>query len=384
MLLPLFYSVYYNWQSETHLYQQLESVANTFHITNSSLQATSINPPPASPLVNSINPPPASPLVKLAVVCCSSRLEEASVLFKSSILLTTSPLHLIILTDRPLLHVTTLMTPLITSRTDLPITYEVIPPHYPSNLPPSFKEFGYGVCASLRLFLPSLLPHHDSVIYMDSDTLLVQPPSTIWDQFSSMEPPALMGLVEEHPTSPHRSVYGCCSKLPSPSTSGLNSGIILMKLKQLRETNIETVFTSIWVVSDHQLIFHDQDVLNIFFHFHPSLLLPLSPKFNFRPDQCLDDDFSDNLVTVVHGNRGCFHPDTIAKVAKSVSNLVHWVVHKNAYILLYALRIFPVVNNKISQHQQVFSYINQRTMEEMDKNVLQQYSQANRLCKQRT
>ena len=246
-------------KDQQDIYFHLESVINTLHFQMTALHPAAFNhSSPATPPKPSI----PSDRVILVVVCCSDRLEEASVLFKTSILLSTAALHLVILTDRPSTDVDLLMSTLTSFRHDISVTYEIIPPRYPDNLPQSMKQFGFGACASLRLFLPSLLPHHDKIVYMDSDTLLLQPPSSLWATTSLLTPPRLMAIVEENPSSPSTSFYGCCSLLPSPPPSGLNSGIIAMDLAAMRKSNIETVMISAWVVADKHLILHDQVIIN--------------------------------------------------------------------------------------------------------------------------
>ena len=42
----------------------------------------------------------------------------------------------------------------------------------------------YRPCTTLTLFLASLLPRYDAVIYLDTDSLFFSPPELLWDEFS--------------------------------------------------------------------------------------------------------------------------------------------------------------------------------------------------------
>ena len=130
-----------------------------------------------------------------------------------------------------------------------------------------------------------------------------------------------------------------------------------------------------------ELLFTFQDVLNLLFHFRPDLLGKLGTEFNFRPDQCLTlgHNKDQERVVVVHGNRGCFHESSYYSSIKNYYNLARWVL-KNAYILLYVYKILPVALGPVSAHRELFRYVDNRDISQIDRTLLQKLSQAQYLC----
>lgn len=118
--------------------------------------------------------------------------------------------------------------------------------------------------------LQVLLPHITSIMYMDTDTLFFVPPKDLWVQFHNMDSSHLAAMVldAEDRTS---GWYNKFARHPFVGELGVNSGVILMHLKRMRETQtnwtstMESIFSRYYKV----LVWGDQDLLNIFFHFHP-------------------------------------------------------------------------------------------------------------------
>lgn len=126
------------------------------------------------------------------------------------------------------------------------------------------------VNTSNHVSLPqTLLPNLTSVIYMDTDTLFFVPPKDLWVQFDSMYSAHLvaMALDAEERVS---GWYNRFARHPFVGELGVNSGIMLMRLERMRER--KTNWTSIMEAIFHRyykvLTWGDQDMLNIFFHFH--------------------------------------------------------------------------------------------------------------------
>lgn len=42
-----------------------------------------------------------------------------------------------------------------------------------------------------------MLPHVDSVLYMDSDSIFLTPPETFWEQFNQMNSLQVIGIAQE-------------------------------------------------------------------------------------------------------------------------------------------------------------------------------------------
>ena len=67
-------------------------------------------------------------------------------------------------------------------------------------------------------------------------------------------------------------------------TIGLNSGVMLMNLTRIRQLDWEKYILDIYHDYNTQLALGDQDILNIFFHFHPELLYLYPCNNNYRTD----------------------------------------------------------------------------------------------------
>ena len=53
---------------------------------------------------------------------------------------------------------------------------------------------------------------------------------------------------------------------------GLNAGVMLLDLKRMRESNWEWEITNIYHKYYKQIVYSDQDIINIFFATHPGTL----------------------------------------------------------------------------------------------------------------
>lgn len=85
---------------------------------------------------------------------------------------------------------------------------------------------------------------------------------------------------------------------------------MLMNFTKMREIKWEQQLLPIYEKYNLNLVFGDQDILNIYFHFHPEQLLLLPCEYNYRPDHCMYLDLCKSAVNgikIIHGNRGYFH-----------------------------------------------------------------------------
>ena len=54
----------------------------------------------------------------------------------------------------------------------------------------------FRVCASERLFLPAILPEEDAVIYLDTDLIVMVPPSKLWNKFLDFDSEHLTAMSQ--------------------------------------------------------------------------------------------------------------------------------------------------------------------------------------------
>lgn len=105
--------------------------------------------------------------------------------------------------------------------------------------------------------------------------------------------------------------YSRFARHPYYGDNGINSGVMLMNLKKMRLINWEQSLLPIYNQYHTNLVWGDQDILNIYFHLHPDELNLLPCEFNYRPDHCIYMSLCEvkDGIKILHGNRGYFHKD---------------------------------------------------------------------------
>jgi len=84
-------------------------------------------------------------------------------------------------------------------------------------------------CSSIRLFLPDILPHYDSVIFSDTDVIYLQSIQQLWSKLKHFNPSALVGLVTR-PVN-HGGIF-----MPCYGQTGISTGVMLANLTRMRTT----------------------------------------------------------------------------------------------------------------------------------------------------
>ncbi|XP_061523366.1 glucoside xylosyltransferase 1 isoform X2 [Phycodurus eques] len=260
------------------------------------------------------------PSMHLAVVACGERLEETVTMLKSAVLFSIKGLQLHIFAEDQL-H-TSFMEALeswpafIRSR----FNYTVYPIRFPSDNAAEWKKL-FKPCASQRLFLPLILKDVESLVYVDSDILFLQPVDRLWDFLSLFDSAQLAAMAPEH-EEPRIAWYSRFARHPFYGRTGINSGVMLMNLTRMRNMFFKNDMTSVGLRWEELLMpllqkyklnitWGDQDLLNIIFHYNPELLLEFPCQWNYRPDHCIYGSncasAEDNGIYILHGNRGVYH-----------------------------------------------------------------------------
>ncbi|XP_019738627.1 glucoside xylosyltransferase 1 isoform X2 [Hippocampus comes] len=262
-------------------------------------------------------PPPS---MHLAVVACGERLEETVTMFKSAVLFSFKCLHLHIFAEDQLharfMEALESWPGFIRSR----FNYTVYPIRFPSENAAEWKKL-FKPCASQRLFLPLILKDIESLVYVDSDILFLQPVDRLWDFLSRFDSAQLAAMAPEH-EEPRIAWYSRFARHPFYGRTGINSGVMLMNLTRMRSMFFKNDMTSVGLRWEELLMpllqkyklnitWGDQDLLNIIFHYNPELLLEFPCQWNYRPDHCIYGSncasAEDNGIYILHGNRGVYH-----------------------------------------------------------------------------
>lgn len=147
-----------------------------------------------------------------------------------------------------------------------------------------FKRSYWSMALYLRLFLANTLPERvEKTIYLDGDTIVRRSLEPLWN--IDISDYAIAGVRDANQFS--KNVVGT-SEYDIHKYGYINSGVMLMNLRYIRENNIVNRFTDYIVEKDFVLPLHDQQVINNIL-FDKKLLLPT--KFNAQYDNYIKPKF---------------------------------------------------------------------------------------------
>ncbi|XP_030631134.1 glucoside xylosyltransferase 1 isoform X3 [Chanos chanos] len=260
--------------------------------------------------------------VRLAVVACGARLEETLTMLKSAVLFGRRQLHFHIFAEDDLQSGfrDTLESWPLSVRSKF--SYTLYPITFPSENANEWKRL-FKPCASQRLFLPLILRDVDSLLYVDTDILFLQPVEEIWKFLSQFNSSQVAAMAPEH-EEPRIAWYNRFARHPYYGKTGVNSGVMLMNMTRIRAKYFKNDMTTVALQWEELLMpllqkyklnitWGDQDLLNIIFHHNPESLFVFPCQWNYRPDHCIYGSncaaAEDHGVYILHGNRGVYHDD---------------------------------------------------------------------------
>lgn len=111
-----------------------------------------------------------------------------------------------------------------------------------------------------RLFIPRMFPQYDKAIYIDSDVVLLEDPAKLFDVDLKG---SLIGACVDHSVGhvPEFADY-IENGVGVPKDKYINSGVLLMDLKKLREAELDRRFLQLLDTYHVDSIAPDQDYLN--------------------------------------------------------------------------------------------------------------------------
>lgn len=96
-------------------------------------------------------------------------------------------------------------------------------------------------CVFLWLVFQLILREVDSLLYVDTDIIFLQPVEEIWALFSRFNSSHLAAMAPEH-EEPRIGWYNRFARHPYYGKTGINSGVMLMNLTRLREKLFKVFF----------------------------------------------------------------------------------------------------------------------------------------------
>ncbi|XP_058502134.1 glucoside xylosyltransferase 1-like isoform X2 [Solea solea] len=294
----------------------------------------------------------------LAVVACGPRLEETLTMMKSAVLFSQKPLHFYIFAEDNLHEGFRHSLDSWPSTVQTKFKFTLYSITFPKENANEWKKL-FKPCASQRLFLPVCLessfiymtiihirddyifatcPHYfflllsffqlilkevDSLLYVDTDILFLNPVEDMWALLSQFNSSQLAAMAPEH-EEPRIGWYNRFARHPYYGKTGINSGVMLMNMTRLREKLFKNDLTTVALHWEQILMpllqkyklnitWGDQDLLNIIFHHNPESLYMFPCQWNYRPDHCMYGSNCQQAeqegVFILHGNRGVYHND---------------------------------------------------------------------------
>lgn len=143
-----------------------------------------------------------------------------------------------------------------------------------------------------RLFIPTLFPQYDKVLYLDCDIILKD---DIAKLFNTNINDYLMGVIQEDVMN-YYDVFGKYAEkaLGVERTRYFNSGILLMNLKYCRKFRLENKFVSL-LKQFRFIVAPDQDYLNVLCK---DKVLYLDRGWNKSP--LVQKDFNEESLKLIH------------------------------------------------------------------------------------
>lgn len=142
-----------------------------------------------------------------------------------------------------------------------------------AGLPAAVAAHG-GAISCARFLLPRILADVDRLIYLDADTLTVDSLTPLWDIDMGNAPVAAVPNVVEPAMRTRISGIGLRDPLRY-----LNSGVLVLDLRRMRELDSATALLDRATQRSPQLLWVDQDALNLVFE---DEWLALEPRWNVQ------------------------------------------------------------------------------------------------------
>uniref|UniRef100_A0A147BBX0 UDP-D-xylose:beta-D-glucoside alpha-1,3-D-xylosyltransferase n=1 Tax=Ixodes ricinus TaxID=34613 RepID=A0A147BBX0_IXORI len=242
--------------------------------------------------------------VTLVVITCGDRLELTTSNLKSAVAFSRAPLRLILYADVD--NIKSLQDRIMQWPASFlaRITYDLRLVAFPSKNFEKWKKL-YEPCSTQRLFLPAILPDEDVVLYVDGDTLFLNPVEELWDVFGKMNESQL--IAQAHASEDDsNSWYKLKAKVPYIPPFGVNTGVMPMNLTRMRNFGWVSRMELLLEEYEDQISLGDQDLVNILFSFHPDRLFLMTCRWNYRQRNCIfHASCSGETPALLHGNGDC-------------------------------------------------------------------------------
>ncbi|XP_077520747.1 glucoside xylosyltransferase 1-like [Amblyomma americanum] len=238
----------------------------------------------------------------LVFVICEDHFTLGLVAIKSAVAYSTTKLHLVVIADDHNLKKMRKEYASWPASIRKRVTCAVRPVWFPKDDYYTWWAM-FRPCTTQRLFLPSMLPDVDAVLYADTDVVFIHPVEDFWRMFYAMNEWQMAGMAPE--TESFTENYYLNKALhPFVRPFALNAGLLLMNLTRMRAFGMEGRVLKLRKEFQGRIPWADQDLLNIVFARYPQGIFTFTCRWNFRFEHCLGSAIcTDGPVAVMHGAR---------------------------------------------------------------------------------
>ncbi|CAG7822334.1 unnamed protein product [Allacma fusca] len=229
-------------------------------------------------------PSPGKSTVTVGLVICGDKMPEAFAMMTSLVLFSRQvdlDLRIFqnqIFLEQLILRLKELQVTKATDKTNL--SYRIYDTWFPHD---QWHQI-WPICSTQRLFFPLLLPDVENIIYLDADTLFFSNVLDLWKYFGRMNKTQFAAMGPDG-MPPAKGTYSGAS-FPFYGPRGLNSGVLLMNLTRMREVDFVNEMPMLFRGYGRELNHGEQDLLNIYFHFHPQFFYLLPCNYNYGHQLC--------------------------------------------------------------------------------------------------
>lgn len=122
------------------------------------------------------------------------------------------------------------------------------------------REYTFTLTIFFRLFIPVMFPKYDKCIYIDADTVIPGDISSLYNEDLGNN---YLGCIVDKSTIDNEILASYFEQVVGiPRDKYINSGVLLMNSKKLRELKIDEKFLDLYTKYGFDLIAPDQDYIN--------------------------------------------------------------------------------------------------------------------------
>ncbi|KAK3095384.1 hypothetical protein FSP39_014071 [Pinctada imbricata] len=100
--------------------------------------------------------------------------------------------------------------------------------------------------------------------------------------------------------------YNSRKQHPYYGSTGVNTGVMVMNLTRLRAIDFPSIIVNLYKEWHSKIKWGEQDVINIWLHYHPEKLYFISCEWNYRNAHCRHGNVckraAKNGISILHGN----------------------------------------------------------------------------------